>query len=110
MALVHEDGTGKTDAESYCSVTFADARHTAFGNSTWTGADAVKEAALRKAIQLKPGWGDAHYLLAVLYATQQPNYKELAQYHYKKAIAGGAGRNLELEKWMEKPSSGARPQ
>jgi tetratricopeptide (TPR) repeat protein len=68
------------------------------------------EAALRKAVQLKPGWGDAHYLLAVLYATQQPNYKELAQYHYKKAIAGGAGRNLELEKWMEKPASSTQPQ
>lgn len=68
------------------------------------------EAALRKAVQLKPGWGDAHYLLAVLYATQQPNYKELARYHYKKAIAGGAGRNLELEKWMEKPASSTQPQ
>jgi len=67
------------------------------------------EAALRKAVQLKPGWGDAHYLLAVLYATQQPNYKELAQYHYKKAIAGGAGRNIELEKWMEKPASSTQP-
>ena len=66
------------------------------------GNRAPAEAALRKAIQLKPGWGDAHYVLAVLYATQEPNYKELAQYHYKKAIAGGAARNLELEQWMEK--------
>lgn len=49
MALVHEDGTGKADAESYISVADADARHTAFGNTAWTGADAVKEAALRKA-------------------------------------------------------------
>jgi Flp pilus assembly protein TadD len=72
------------------------------------GDRAPAEAALRKAIQLKPGWGDAHYLLAVLYATQQPNFKELAQYHYKKAIAGGAGRNLELEKWMEKQATTAR--
>ena len=63
------------------------------------------EAALRKAIQLKPGWGDAHYVLAVLYGTQQPNYKELAQYHYKKAIANGAARNLEFEQWLEKPGA-----
>jgi tetratricopeptide (TPR) repeat protein len=65
------------------------------------------EAALRKAIQLKPGWGDAHYVLAVLYGTQQPNYKELAQYHYKKAIANGAARNLEFEQWLEKPGTTA---
>jgi len=46
------------------------------------------EAALRKAIQLKPGWGDVHYLLAVIYATQRPPYKELAQWHYQKSLAG----------------------
>jgi predicted Zn-dependent protease len=63
------------------------------------------ETALRKAVQLKPGWGEPHYLLAVLYATQQPSYPELAQYHYKKAIVGGAPRNLEFERWMENKSS-----
>jgi tetratricopeptide (TPR) repeat protein len=72
------------------------------------GSRGPAETALRKAIQLKPGWGDAHYLLAVLYATQQPNFKELAQYHYKKAIAGGASRNLELEKRLEKVSTAAK--
>ena len=61
------------------------------------------EAALRKAVQLKPGWGEPHYQLAVLYATQQPSFPELAQYHYKKAIAAGIPRNLEFEKYMEKP-------
>lgn len=63
------------------------------------------EAALRKAIQLKPGWGEAHYVLAVLYGTQQPSYKELAHYHYKKAIANGAARNVEFEQWLEKPAA-----
>jgi predicted Zn-dependent protease len=67
------------------------------------------ETALRKAVQLKPGWGEPHYLLAVLYATQQPSYPELAQYHYKRAIAGGTPRNPEFEHWMEhKPSTAAR--
>jgi hypothetical protein len=62
MALVHEDGTGKADAESYVSVTDANAYHTANNNATWTGADAVKEAALRKATRHLdglvrwPGW------------------------------------------------------
>lgn len=49
MALEVEDGTGKANAESYISVAAADTRHTAFGNTAWTGADSVKEAALRKA-------------------------------------------------------------
>jgi cytochrome c-type biogenesis protein CcmH/NrfG len=60
------------------------------------------ETALRKAIHIKPGWGEAHYLLAVIYATQEPNFRGLAQYHYKRAIAGGAPRNPDLEKFMEK--------
>ena len=66
------------------------------------GQRKTAETELRKAIALKPGWGDAHYLLAVIYATQEPTFKGLAQYHYKKAIAGGAPRNPDLERWMEK--------
>lgn len=67
------------------------------------GNRAQAETALRKAVQLKPGWGEAHYSLAVVYATQQPNFKELAQWHYQKAIAGGYPRNVEFEKLVEPP-------
>ncbi len=49
MTLIVENGTGLANAESYISVADADARHAAFGNDTWTGTDAVKEAALRRA-------------------------------------------------------------
>lgn len=49
MALIVENGEGLANAESYISVADADARHAAFGNSAWTGATAVKEAALRRA-------------------------------------------------------------
>lgn len=63
------------------------------------------ETALRKAVQLRPSWGEPHYQLAVLYATQQPGFPELAQYHYKKSIAGGVPRNLEFEKFLEKPAA-----
>lgn len=51
MALVHEDGTGKSDAESYISLADATTRHTNFGNAAWAAAasDAVREQALRKA-------------------------------------------------------------
>lgn len=49
MSLVTETGTGSPTAESYITVAAADARHAAFGNAAWSGADAVKEAALRRA-------------------------------------------------------------
>lgn len=49
--LIVEDGTGLANAESYVSVADADARHAALGNTSWTGADAVKEAALRRATE-----------------------------------------------------------
>lgn len=49
MSLVVETGEGLSTAESYISVAGADARHTAFGNTAWTGANDAKEAALRRA-------------------------------------------------------------
>ena len=49
MALVVETGDALSTAESYISVADADARATAFGNTAWTGTDAAKEAALRRA-------------------------------------------------------------
>lgn len=49
MTLVVENGTGLSTAESYISVADASTRHTNFGNTAWTGSDAVKEAALRQA-------------------------------------------------------------
>jgi len=73
------------------------------------GQRGAAEAALRKAIQLKPAWGEPHYLLAVIYGSQEPTYKELARFHYKKAIAGGASRNLALEKRIEGDSSPTKP-
>jgi Flp pilus assembly protein TadD len=59
------------------------------------------ETALRKAIQLQPSYADAHYNLAVVYATQQPPAPELARWHYQKAIASGLPRNPDLEKRFE---------
>lgn len=59
------------------------------------------EAALRKAVQLQPGYAGAHYNLAVVYATEQPPAPELARWHYQKAIAAGHPRNADLEKRFE---------
>ena len=49
MALITEDGTGLSTAESYISVADADSYHLARGNTTWTGTTALKEEALRRA-------------------------------------------------------------
>lgn len=51
MALIVEDGTGLTTAESYVSVADCTTYCTAHALSAWTGADAVKESALRNATQ-----------------------------------------------------------
>jgi hypothetical protein len=49
MTLVVEDGSGISTAESYISVAAAGTRHTNLGNTAWTGTDAAKESALRRA-------------------------------------------------------------
>jgi hypothetical protein len=36
MPLIHEDGSGKPDAETYISITDADAYHLSHGNSAWS--------------------------------------------------------------------------
>lgn len=51
MTIIVEDGTGLTTAETYVSVAVADDYHTAMGNTGWTGTDAAKEIALRRAAQ-----------------------------------------------------------
>jgi len=65
------------------------------------GQRAAAETAFRKALQLRPGYGDAHHALALVYATQQPPFKELAQWHYNKAREFGWPRDPELEKLLE---------
>lgn len=51
MALIVEDGTGKSDAESYSSVADATTYHTARGNAAWAAlaSDTIREQLLRKA-------------------------------------------------------------
>ena len=51
MSIIVEDGTGLTTAVAYVAVADADAYHTAMGNTAWTGTDAAKEIALRRATQ-----------------------------------------------------------
>ena len=51
MTLIVEDGSGKSDSESYISVADASNYHTVRGNTAWAAlaTDALREAALRKA-------------------------------------------------------------
>lgn len=49
MALIVEDGTGRADAESLCSVAYADSYHDARGNTLWATLSTIdKERALRR--------------------------------------------------------------
>ena len=65
------------------------------------GQRGTGETALRRAIQLDPNHGTAHHNLAVVYATQQPPFIELARWHYQKALALGHPANPDLEKLIE---------
>ena len=62
------------------------------------GQRVAAEAALRRAIKLQPGNPSAHQNLAVVYATQNPPFLELARWHYQKAREAGLVPNAELEK------------
>ncbi len=55
------------------------------------------EAALRKALELQPNNPDAHYNLALIYASQNPPFLEMARWHYQKALVFGAAKNPTLE-------------
>jgi hypothetical protein len=56
MALVVEDGTMVSGAESYCTTAYADTYHANRGNTAWDSLDDdVKEASLRKATDYMVG-------------------------------------------------------
>ncbi|HEY5704483.1 MAG TPA: tetratricopeptide repeat protein [Terrimicrobiaceae bacterium] len=59
------------------------------------------EIQLKRAIDLKPQYSDAHFNLAVLYATTQPPSLQLAKEHYAKATALGAAPDASLERLIQ---------
>jgi Flp pilus assembly protein TadD len=63
----------------------------------WQGS----ETHLKKAIDLRPEYPDAHFNLAVLYATTQPPSLERAKEHYVKATALGAAPDASLERLIQ---------
>lgn len=55
------------------------------------------EEQFKRAIELNPSYPDAHFNLAVLYATTQPQLMELAKHYYIKATELGAAPDPSLE-------------
>jgi tetratricopeptide (TPR) repeat protein len=69
-------------------------------SSSRKGLQEAAEQECRKAIELDDGYGDAHFNLAVIYATQTPPAKELAKRHYNRARELGVPQDQELEKLL----------
>ena len=61
------------------------------------------ETALRKAVELNPNYAVAHHNLAVVYASQQPPFLELAKYHYNKSRDLGHPEDVAIERMLAKP-------
>lgn len=67
----------------------------------WGGA---AETELQKALDLDPGYAEAHFNLAVLYLERRPAMREMARRHYEAARALGAARDSTMEDQLaEKP-------
>lgn len=71
MTIVTEDGTGKIDAETYISVTDADAYHSNRNNTAWSLlSTSIKEANLRKATDFMIGQYRDRWFGRRFYTTQ----------------------------------------
>jgi len=56
------------------------------------------ESELRRAIELEPGYANAHFNLALMYLDRKPPGVELARHHYERAVALGAAKDPDIEK------------
>lgn len=59
------------------------------------------EQSLRRAITVKPDYAEAHFNLAVIYATAKPPSMALAKRHYEKALELGAGPDKRLSTLLQ---------
>lgn len=65
------------------------------------GLKGEAEDQLKRSIAIKDDYADAHFNLAVLYATAEPPAMELARQHYKKAVSHGATPDPSLERLIQ---------
>lgn len=70
----------------------------AAGRNHWFDA---AESELRRAIELKPDYADAHFNLAVFCLERKPPAIELARRHYQKALELGASPDPLIEKTLK---------
>ncbi len=64
--------------------------------SSQLGQFGKAEQSLRRAITVKPDYAEAHFNLAVIYATAKPPSLALAKRHYEKSLELGAGPDKRL--------------
>ncbi|PTY01012.1 hypothetical protein DB346_15530 [Verrucomicrobia bacterium LW23] len=65
------------------------------------GWQEAAESECKKAIALDPNYGDAHFNLAVIYASQKPANKDAARKHYQIAVGLGVPKDVKLEKMLQ---------
>ncbi|MFH1066974.1 MAG: tetratricopeptide repeat protein [bacterium] len=64
------------------------------------GWQEAAEKECRTAVELDDNYGDAHFNLAVIYATRKPPAKDLAQRHYQRALELNIPKDAQLEKLL----------
>ncbi len=67
------------------------------------GWQEVAEKEFLKAIAIDDSFGDAHFNLALVYATEKPPSLELARRHYNRALELGIAKDDRLEKLLQIP-------
>jgi len=71
------------------------------GRKGWIDA---AQSELRRAVELDPGYADAHYNLAVFYLEEKPPAIELARRHYFRSLELGAEKDERIEKMLKPPA------
>ncbi len=79
------------NSEGYLSLGFINLKQKRFSEA---------ERNFKRAVELDSKCADAHYNLAVLYATADSPKLDLAKSHYREAIANGASRDAGLDKLL----------
>lgn len=74
--------------------------------SSQLGQFGKAEQSLRRAITVKPDYAEAHFNLAVIYATAKPPSIALAKRHYEKALELGARPDKRLAAMLQNASNG----
>ncbi len=69
--------------------------------SSQLGQFGKAEQSLRRAITVNPGYAEAHFNLAVIYATAKPPSIALAKRHYEKALELGAASDTRLASMLQ---------